>query len=265
MRIALAQIEVSLDKATNLNKIGHFVQEAASQGVDLLVFPEASMFGFGKPTDNLFAASEPETGPFVLTLQQLAMQYQMWIMAGMFESPPAGKRVFNTVFVVDYQGRIVGKYRKIHLFDALGGRESDRIQPGEGDTFVFQCRGISVAVMTCYDIRFPELARHLAVRGADVIVIPCAWYAGPYKDEQLEVLVRARAIENNIYTAVCVQTGPDYAGRSMIVDPMGYMLASLTETEGLLLSELKKDRVKFVQTKSPTLSNRREEVYAGWD
>lgn len=264
MKIGLAQMEVQLNKGANLNHIHSFIEKAAAQDIDLIVFPEASMYNFGTPKENLHAQSEALEGPFVAALCNMAAQYNIFVMVGMFESPVVSNRVFNTLVLIDDKGRMAGKYRKIHLFDALEVRESSRMQPGDGATLLFECRGMKIGAMTCYDVRFPELARYLAVRGADAIVIPSAWYAGPLKDMQLEVLCRARAIENNIYIAACVQTGADYTGSSMIIDPMGVVLSSLPEGEGLMVGEFNHHRVRDVRTKSPTLSNRREEIYSGW-
>lgn len=264
MRIGLAQIEVTTNKLANLNKIAQYVEKAKQQGVELIVFPEASMYSFGAQNEMLNTQAEPLAGPFVSALGLMAAQHDMWIMAGMFESAVMGSRVLNTLVLLDSEGKLVDKYRKIHLYDALGMRESSRMQHGDGGVLLFQCRGLVVGAMTCYDVRFPELSRHLAVKGADLLLMPSAWYAGPFKDMHLEVLSRARAIENNVYVAVAVQVGEQFTGNSMVIDPMGVVQQSLSEGEGLLICDVNRERVRAVRSKMPTLSNRREEVYAAW-
>ena len=264
MKIALAQMNVACDKAANLRKIELLVSQAGSEGADLIAFPEASMYGFGSADDNLVQVAEPVQGEFVTALQEIARLNHIFILAGMFEGGADARRVYNTVVAVDDQGKLIDTYRKLHLYDSFGVMESDRFLPGDGETMHFECAGITVGVMICYDLRFPEVARHLAFLGAEAIIVPAAWYSGPMKETQLEILCRARAIENNIYLATAMQIGPHYTGSSMVVDPMGVIQASRGEMEGLLLSELVHDRVESVRAISPTLKNRRTDVYSRW-
>jgi len=264
MKIALAQMNVACDKAANLRKIELLVAQATSQGADLIVFPEASMFDFGPPDQALVHIAEPVNGEFVTALQEIARLNHIWILAGMFEGGADAKRVYNTIVLVDDKGSFIDSYRKMHLYDSFGVVESERFLPGDGETMQFQCAGMMLGTMICYDLRFPEVARHLAYQGAEAVVVPAAWYSGHLKEAHLEILSRARAIENNIYIATAVQIGPHYTGNSMVVDPMGVVQACRGEMEGLLLSELLHERVESVRAVSPTLKNRRTDVYSRW-
>lgn len=264
MKIAVGQMAVTPDKAENLNKISMLTESAASQEAQLVVFPEAAMFTYGTPSNSLVPHAEPLEGPFVTALSRLAKDNGIFIAAGMFEAIPGEQKVFNTVVVVDTTGAWVGYYRKIHLYDAFGWKESDRIKAGDGSVLTFQCGGIACGVMTCYDLRFPELARQLGNLDAGIIILPAAWVSGPLKESHLEILVRARAIENNLYTAAAVQMGSTFCGQSIVVDPMGVMVAGKGEEEGLIVAEISPERVTSVRGKSPTLKNCRPELYAQW-
>jgi predicted amidohydrolase len=182
----------------------------------------------------------------------------------MFE-PGDGGRVYNTVVAVGADGSLLGSYRKIHLYDAFGDRESARIQPGDGRTMVFPLAGFKVGVMTCYELRFPEIARHLAERGAEVLLLPAAWVRGPAKELHWETLARARAIENTAYVAACGQVSDRYCGLSAIYDPMGIAVVSGGETEELVVGDVSRERLETVRAKNPSLAMRRPDVYATWE
>ncbi|HEY9776649.1 MAG TPA: carbon-nitrogen hydrolase family protein [Planktothrix sp.] len=263
MKIALAQIEVGFDKAANLHKIELLTAQAASQGVDLIVFPEAAMYNFSS-AEELIQVAEPVSGPFVTALQEIARLHHIWLMAGMFEGSADAHRVYNTVVLLDDRGKFLDSYRKIHLYDAFGKLESENFLPGDGAVMLFECAGMMIGTMICYDLRFPELARHLAYQGAQAIVVPAAWYSGPLKEAHLEIMCRARAIENNVYLAAAVQVGQTFTGNSMVVDPMGVIQACRGELEGLLVSELLPERIESARALSPTLKNRRTDVYSRW-
>jgi predicted amidohydrolase len=168
---------------------------------------------------------------------------------------------YNTVVAIGPDGELVGRYRKQHLFDALGWAESKRLEPGLVDErLVFECGEFTVGVMTCYDVRFPELARALVDDGADVIALPSAWVAGPLKEDQWATLVRARAIENVAYVAAADQSPPGYAGRAMVVDPFGVVLASVGEKDGIAVADVDAERLAACREKMPSLEHRRYRV-----
>ena len=205
MRVALCQLPVSPDPAVNLDRVREALADAAGRGADLAVFPEATQARFGS---DLPAIAEPLDGAFGSGLAEAARANGVALVAGVFEPAPDG-RVYNTAVAYDAAGARVAAYRKIHLFDALGERESAMVAPG-GEPVVADLCGLRVGFMTCYDVRFPELARALAVRGAELIVLPGAWAAGLFKEEHWVTLVRARAIENTVWVAAAGQV-PDHS------------------------------------------------------
>ena len=195
-RIALGQLPVSPDPAVNLTRVQVALADAAAGGASLAVFPEATQARFG--TD-LQAVAEPLDGPFGMGLAAAARSAGVALVAGVFEPAPDG-RVYNTAVGYDGTGQRVAAYRKIHLFDSLGETESKVVAPGSTPVLA-ELAGLRVGMLTCYDIRFPELARHLVAQGADLLVVPAAWAAGLFKEEHWVTLVRARAIENTVWVA----------------------------------------------------------------
>ena len=262
MRIALGQFGAGADKRENLERMTTFAASAARAGADLVVFPEAAMAG-GEPGADLTPFAEPIDGPFATGLAEAAAHHRIAVVAGMFE-PGSPERVYNTVVAFGPDGALLGSYRKIHLYDAFGGRESDRIQPGDGATLVFQLGGLKFGVMTCYELRFPEIARHLVERGADVLLLPAAWVRGSLKELHWETLARARAIENTVYLAASGQVSDRSIGLSAIFDPMGVMIVSAGETEGVTTGEVTPERLAEVRRTNPSLAMRRPDVYASW-
>ncbi len=256
MRVALGQMTATPDKAENLDKLRRSTAAAAAAGEDLIVFPEGAMVHFGDPGQRLAPVAEPLDGPFVRGLREAARENGIGIVFGMFE-PADEQRVYNTVVALGRDGAVLGSYRKIHLFDAFGHMESEKIHPGPGSTLTFELGGLKFGVMTCYDVRFPELARRLVDDGVDAIALPAAWVHGVLKEEHWEVLVRARAIENTVYMLAAGQVGNIYSGSSMIVDPMGVVRARAGENEELVRGEIQRERVEEVRAKLPSLKHRR--------
>ena len=230
------------------------------------MFPEATQARFSA---DLRAVAEPLDGPFCSGLSEAAKSSGVALAAGIFEPGPDGK-VFNTTVAFDATGNLVSAYRKIHLFDSFGQRESETVAPG-ADIVVAELAGLRVGFITCYDVRFPELARELTLRGADLIVIPSAWGAGLFKEEHWVTLVRARAIENTIWVAAAGQvpdpaepatSSPTGVGRSMLVDPMGVVRLDLgsapSVTSGLVDTEV----TAKVRATLPCLEHRRPDLMA---
>jgi predicted amidohydrolase len=182
----------------------------------------------------------------------------------MFERIEGEARVYNTLVLVRDDGEVHDTYRKIHLYDAFGYRESDRIVAGDGKTLSFQLDGVRFGALTCYDLRFPELARHLTREGAQAILLPTAWLSGPLKEMHLLTLLRARAIENTVYIGAADQTPPGYCGNSVLYDPLGVTVASLGETPGVIVGEIDGARVESVRATNPSIANSRIDLYARW-
>ena len=173
MRVALCQLPVSSDPEVNLVRVREALAGAAEQGAALAVFPEGTQARFSA---DLRAVAEPLSGAFCHGLSQAARETGVAVAAGVFETAPGG-RVYNTTVAFDGTGRLVASYRKIHVFDSFGQRESELVAPG-GEPVVADLAGLRIGFLTCYDVRFPEHARALASRGAELIVLPSAWAAG---------------------------------------------------------------------------------------
>jgi len=266
MRVALAQIPVSSQPSANLDRVRSALTSARRQGSDLAVFPEGTQARFSA---DLREVAEPLDGPFCTGLAAAARESGVALVAGVFEPAP-GNLVYNTAVAIDATGRLTAAYRKIHLFDALGQRESDTVAPGS-EVVVTDLAGLRVGFLTCYDVRFPELARELAVRGSDLIVIPSAWAAGLFKEEHWVTLVRARAIENTIWIAAAGQvpdsrepatSAPTGVGRSMLVDPMGTVRLDLGSAAAVESGTVDTDLTARVRTVLPSLMHRRPDVFA---
>jgi predicted amidohydrolase len=190
------------------------------------------------------------------------------LVAGVFEPAPDG-RVYNTAVAYDRAGELVASYRKLHLFDAFGHRESEVVAPGSG-LVACTLAGVRVGLEICYDVRFGELSRALAVGGAVLLVVPAAWAAGPFKEEHWVTLVRARAIENTVWVAAVGQV-PDAGepptkaatgvGRSMLVDPLGVVRLDLGPSAGVAVGSVDVGLVETVRAAVPSLANRREDVF----
>jgi predicted amidohydrolase len=226
--------------------------------VHLVVFPEVFARDFGKPGSDVGSYAEPLDGPFVTRLGELAAAHDVTLVAGMFEVSDDPTRPFNTLVVVDPTG-LRATYRKIHLYDSFGYRESDRLSAGDLVPVVVDVRGWNVGLMTCYDLRFPELARALVDGGADLLVVPAAWVAGERKVDHWRTLLRARAIENTAYVAAAAQPGPRYCGHSMIVGPDGDVLAEAGQDEDGtgVFSGVNRPHLAAVRSTNPSLANRR--------
>jgi len=257
VRVVLVQAASDVDKAANLMAVTQFLHRAERHRPDLVVFPEAFMQDFGKPDTGLGAAAEPLDGPFVSLLAERARALEAVVIAGMFERSCDQHRPYNTLLAVGADGSLLGAYRKIHLYDAFGYKESDQLTPGDVAPVVVKVGGHSLGLMTCYDLRFPEFGRLLVDAGATAMAVPAAWVRGPLKEGHWETLVSARAIENTCFVFGAAQCGSHYAGRSMIVDPMGVALASLGEGPGLAVADVDAARVDEVRRLNPSLLNRR--------
>jgi predicted amidohydrolase len=262
MRVAVVQFAAGDDKPANIATLQGLIEHAAGAGAQLVVAPEAAMHDFGPPDVPLAPIAEPLDGPFVTAMQEAACSHGVTVVAGMFERiGDGGQHAYNTVVAVGPDGELRGRYRKQHLFDSLGWVESQRLRPGEpDDRLVFPCGDVTVGVMTCYDLRFPELARALADDGATVLAVPSAWVAGPLKEDQWTTLLRARAIENVLYVAAADQSPPTYVGRASVVDPFGVVVASTVERDGVAVAEVDAARVAECRRRMPALEHRRWRV-----
>ncbi|GAA1056925.1 hydrolase [Agromyces luteolus] len=235
MRLTLAQIDSDADAARNLRRIGAAVERAAAAGSTLVVFPEYAMYEKHAVDATFAEVAEPVDGEFCSALSALASSHRVAIVAGIVEQHPDGDRPFNTLVVIGRDGRLLGRHRKIHLYDAYGFHESAWISPAEHpEPTVVEVDGVRVGLMTCSDVRHSELGVALAKAGAEIVALCASWVPGEHKLDQWRVLARARAIEHLYFVAAVSQAAPISIGSSLVVDPMGEVIASLDEEPALL-------------------------------
>jgi len=268
MRAAAIQLNSTNDKARNLELAGRLVRDAARDGAELVVLPEKWNL-LGAATELEAGAEELEDGASIDAARRWARELGIHLVAGSIAERVAGaERLFNTSALIDPSGRLAAVYRKIHMFDVeVGGvtyRESEHEQPGE-EIVTASAGAVEVGLSICYDLRFPELYRILAVRGARLITVPSAFTLATGRDHW-EVLVRARAIENQAFLVAADQVGealPHYSsyGRSMIVDPWGVVLAQAADRQCFVAADLDLERQEQIRESLPSLANRRPQAY----
>lgn len=274
MRVTLAQVAATTDRGANLEVARDAVAQSARAGSDLVVLPEyASAFD---PRGVGAELAEPLTGPYVTGLRDAARRHGVGVVAG--TTVPAGAhapgaapaddgqvrdgRAVNAVVAVAPDGSLVGAYRKVHLYDAFGQRESDRLAPGPADAppLVWDVAGLQVGVLTCYDLRFPESARRLVDAGAKVLLVPSAWAAGPLKLDHWRTLARARAIENTAVVVAVGQCGRGVTGHSLVVGPDGVVGLECGDGPELRTVDVDPAELDRVRVANPSLANRRYRV-----
>jgi predicted amidohydrolase len=271
MRAAAIQLNSTGDKARNLDVAERLVRAAAADGAELAVLPEKWNL-LGDPEAQL-AGAEALDGPAISAARSWADDLDIHLVAGsVTERAERQEKAFNTSILIGPDGEVEARYRKIHLFDVdVGGvayRESDHETPGDEVVTAAlgnALEGVTLGLTVCYDLRFPELYRILAVRGAIVVTVPSAFTMETGRDHW-EVLLRARAIENQAFVIAANQVGdapPHYRsyGRSAIVDPWGVVLAQAPDEECFVAADLDLDFQERVRAKLPSLANRRPESY----
>lgn len=260
VRVSVTQFAVQLDLEHNLKEIEQGVIEGVRQGAQLCVFPEKAMWT-DPAKSGVVPPAQALDGPFVTSLQRMAIENQVDVVAGMSERIPDETRCFNTLVHIDSLGTMKGIYRKVHLYDAFGSQESTKVRPGEiVEPYVFAMGGLTFGMMTCYDLRFPESSRRLVDAGANVLLAPSAWNSGPMKEFHWDLLSRARAVENTVYLVAVDQTTKTYVGQSQIIDPMGVPIAAAGEQPSTVSATLNPERIEEVRRVVPCLANRRFSV-----
>jgi predicted amidohydrolase len=256
---AIAQFAPSEDKEANVEVMVDLLRQAAAQGAELVVLPEYAVFTVPTMDDRFVHTAEPLDGPSVARLAQSAAELHLTVIFGVNESAGNGK-IHNTLVGIQ-DGEIAAVYRKVHLYDAFGYKESDRVIAADPSTpELLRVNGFTIGMQTCYDLRFPETSRTLVDAGADVIALPAEWVPGPLKEYHWNTLLRARAIENTVYVLAADQIAPAGSGNSVILDPMGIPLAALGEAAGVGVARLERSRLDGVRTVNPALTLRRFRV-----
>lgn len=267
MRVAVVQMNSRDDKAANLAKAEALLAEAAARGVELAVLPE--LWTYLGPRDRHAQVAEALPGPTSAFLAEIARRHHLWLVGGSYLELVAGEpRYFNTCLALSPEGEIIARYRKLHLFDVdVGGysyRESATMAPGQ-EVVTTELAGVRVGLTICYDVRFPELYRRLAVAGAKIITVPAAFTRETGKDHW-EVLLRARAVENQVFILAAAQVGshpPGQAcyGNALICDPWGVVLARAGYQECVVTAELDLDYQEHVRKELPSLEHRRSDLF----
>jgi deaminated glutathione amidase len=262
-KIALVQMRADTEKEKNLKKILDYIAHAAKRDAALCTFPEFMMFYTPsyQSASELASLAEKITGEFVTSISEVARKNSVQVVGTFYEKSPKANRVYDTSFLTDRNGRIVSKYRKIHLYDALGFKESTKLYPGSSVARPIKTSVGKIGMMICYDLRFPEMSRMLASSGSEILIAPSAWVQGKMKEEHWITINKTRAIENGCYVVAPDQVGNIYCGRSLIVDPFGKILLDMKKREGIGIADLLLDQVKQVRKKLPLLKNRRTDIY----
>jgi deaminated glutathione amidase len=268
MRAAAIQLNSTDDKDRNLAAADRLARSAAGDGAELVVLPEK--FNVLGTREDYVAGAETLEGPTVSWARDLAREFGIDLVAGsIIERREGREKLSNTSVHVGPDGEIKGVYRKIHMFDVVVGgqtyRESESEEGGDEVVLSETADGVPLGLTVCYDLRFPELFRILAVQGARILALPAAFTKITGR-AHWEVLVRARAIENQAFVVAADQTGshpPDKEsfGGSMIVDPWGEVLASAGEGEAVVAADLDLARQDEVREQLPSLANRVPEAY----
>jgi predicted amidohydrolase len=258
------QMKSDTDKKKNLAQSKDYIREARHKNAQIVCFPEFQM-GFSpsyqKPIELGGTSEAVNTGNFVKSLSRSAKENRIDVIGTIYEKSRADNKVFDSAVAIRKDGIIMARYRKVHLYDALGFRESDKFLAGSRIEKPFQFETAKIGLMICYDIRFPEMSRILSVMGAEILVIPSAWVHGIMKEEHWQTFIKARAIENGTYVIAPDQIGNIYSGRSMVVDPFGTVLLDMGNKEGIEVVELEKSYITKVRETLPLLKNRRTDVY----
>jgi predicted amidohydrolase len=264
IKVAGIQILTDAKKAEMLEKAEKYIKEAceAYHGLDIIILPELFYQSPFLPFPGEEFGEEPN-GMFEDFMKSMAKKYQVNIIAGSYAIKSGGK-ASNTTLVIDRSGGLVGEYSKVHLFDSLGARESDVIKPGDGPgIFDLDCGKIGVVI--CYDLRFPEFTRSMAMEGIDALFAPSAFFTP--RHDHWEILVKSTAVQNVMHVVAVNQIGeiPEklmgYFGRSMMVDPWGVIIAGASDREGYFYGELDLEYRDQVRKQLPCLDHRRTDIY----
>lgn len=255
LRVAVAQLSTSEDVAANIAAALEAIRAAAEAGARLVLAPEYTLAWASRPHPGL-AAQHAELAQ---ALSDAARRHQVTVLAGTLE--PAADRLQNVAVAFGPDGTRLASYAKVHLFDAFGFRESEVLAPGPvGAAVTVDVDGWRVGLATCYDLRFPETFRLLADAGADVVAVGAAWADGPGKAEQLDLLARARALENTSYLMLASQSGRGRTGRSAVHGPLGEEVVRADGEPQLLVADLDRERLREVREMLPSLQHRRYRV-----
>ena len=255
MKAAVGQFAVGPDWQQNLATCRSFMDQARAVSADLLVLPEALLARSDDDPHLSVKQAQTPDGAFLQGLLAHSKGESLTTILTL-HMRTAPQRAANTLFAIR-DGEILLSYQKLHLYDAFNVRESAQVDAGSQLPPIIDIGGIKTGVMTCYDLRFPELALHLALQGAQALVVPAAWLRGPAKEHHWSTLLAARALDTTCYIVAAGECGSRNIGQSRIVDPLGAVLAGAAEQPALIVAELDARRLTQVREQLPVLVNRR--------
>lgn len=255
MKVAVGQFAVEKDWQRNVNTCIKLMQQAASAGAAMLALPEALLARDDSDPDLSVKSAQQEKGEFLsLLLAESSKNTLTTILTLHVRTTPG--RAANTLFALR-GGEVIARYQKVHLYDAFAVQESRLVDAGTQIAPLIEVEGMKVGLLTCYDLRFPEMALSLALAGAEVLVLPAAWLRGPHKEIHWSTLLIARALDTTCYVVASGECGNRNIGQSRVIDPLGVTLASAGEAPALFFAELEGQRIADVRAMLPVLKNRR--------
>jgi len=255
MKVALGQFAVASEWQENLQTILDLMQQAEERQAALLVLPEGVVARDITNPDIVRTNAQELDGVFMREILAKSAQLNL-ALSVTFHTKTSSERVHNNHFIIRH-GKIVTTYTKLHLYDAFEVQESKQVEAGNRVGDLVEIDGFKFGLMTCYDVRFPELARHLVAQGADALLLPAAWVRGLGKESHWQIMVSARALENTCYVIAVGECGLRNIGSSMVVDPLGVMIACAGEAPTLIMAELSRERLEYARRLLPVLENRR--------
>lgn len=268
-RAAVVQMKSSVNKEQNLAYSLNLINEAVKNKAQLICFPEFQMAysPAEQKAEELHKIAEKIDGNFISTLSSSAKRNKINVIATLYEFIDTNKqnhKVFDTAVIINELGKLESVYRKVHLYDALGFKESKKLIAGSIIERPTRTSVGNIGLLICYDMRFPEISRILTVNGARILISPSAWVAGFMKQEHWEIMLKARAIENGVYVIAPNQLGNIYCGRSMVIDPFGTVLVDMGNREGMEIMDIDNSRINTIRRRLPLLKNRRTDVYKNY-
>ena len=243
MFVAAGQFAVGPSWEKNAETCALLMSQAAGEGASLLVLPEALLARDDLDPDLSVKSAQLLEGGFLTHLLRESAQNEMTTIL--------------TIHVPSVPGRVVAHYAKLHLYDAFSIQESRNVDAGGVIAPLLDVGGLKVGLMTCYDLRFPELALAHALQGAEILVLPAAWVRGSLKEHHWATLLAARALDATCYLVAAGECGNKNIGQSRVIDPFGVTIAAAAETPALIMAEVSAERVRQVRAQLPVLSNRR--------
>lgn len=255
MKVAVGQFAVSKDWQENVQTCIGLMERAKNAGAHLLVLPEAVLARDDNDPDLSVKSAQTVSEAFIEPLCEQSRHDQMTTILTLHIKTTPG-RAANTLLAIR-DGEVIARYQKLHLYDAFNVQESRLVDAGESMPPLIDVAGFKVGLMTCYDVRFPEMALSLALAGADVLVLPAAWLRGPNKEMHWATLLAARALDTTCYVVAAGECGNKNIGHSQVVDPLGVVVAAANQRPALIYAELESQHLADVRVMLPVLKNRR--------